>query len=67
MSCPTMRLSGREIIVMSGFEKAIGVPASDKSVRTIKVADKPNLEIAVRRHPEADVFGYVAGKWFPVA
>ncbi len=68
MALPTIEVSDRNIVLLSGFENAI-VSAAQKSKATPRVIirDEEDLKRSVRRHRDAVAFGYVAGKWIVAA
>lgn len=61
MSCPTVDLEKKKVILLSGFEwtRSASKPFSIKA--------KKELEKAAKRHQDAVAFGYVSGKWVPAA
>jgi hypothetical protein len=60
MSCPTVEIGKKKIILLSGFELA-------GAKRTLAVTAKDQLEAAAKRHRDAVAFGYVSGMWIPAA
>ena len=61
MSCPTVDLDKKKVILLNGFE----MTRSTSKPFTIKA--KKQLEEAAKRHQDAVAFGYVWGKWVPAA
>ena len=61
MSCPTVDLDKKKVILLNGFEKT----RSTSKPFTIKA--KKQLEEAAKRNRDAVAFGYVLGRWVPAA
>jgi len=61
MSCPTVALEDKKVILLSGFEK------TRSATKPFSIKAKKELEEAVKRHRDAVAFGYVSGKWVPAA
>jgi hypothetical protein len=60
MSCPTIDIDKKRIILLSGF-------ARRRTGKPLAVTDKEQLEEAAKTHRDAVAFGYVSGKWMPAA
>jgi len=61
MSCPTVDLEKKKVILLSGFER------TRSASKPFSIKAKKELEKAAKRHQDAVAFGYVAGKWVPAA
>jgi len=61
MSCPTIDLDKKKVILLSGFER------SPSTSEPFSIKAKKDLEKAAKRHRDAVAFGYVSGKWVPAA
>jgi len=61
MSCPTVDLDKKKVILLSGFEK------TRSTSKPFSIKAKKELEKAAKRHRDAVAFGYVSGKWVPAA
>ncbi len=61
MSCPTVDLDKKKVILLNGFEMA------RSTSKTFAIKAKKQLEEAAKRHRDAVAFGYVSGKWVPAA
>lgn len=67
MACPTIKVLGKSVILLSGFRDVL---KDTKSVRVIKSDDIKSAEAlstSAKRNPDAVAFGYVAGRWVPAA
>jgi hypothetical protein len=65
MALPTIVVRDREIVLLSGFDRA--QPDLTKADPTPKIRDEEKLRQYAARHRDAVAFGYVAGKWFAAA
>jgi len=61
MSCPTVNIGKKKIILLSGFEMARGAK------KRLTVTARVQLEEAVKRQRDAVAFGYVSGMWIAAA
>ncbi len=61
MSCPTINIDQKKVILLSGFEWKHGAK------RPLVIKSLTQLELAAKKHGDAVAFGYVAGKWMPAA
>ncbi len=61
MSCPTVDLEKKKVILLSGFEK------TRSANKPFSIKAKKELKKAAKRHRDAVAFGYVLGKWVPAA
>ncbi len=61
MSCPTVDLEKKKVILLSGFER------THSTSKPFSIKAKKELEKAAKRHQDAVAFGYVSGKWVPAA
>ena len=61
MSCPTVDLDEKKVILLSGFEK------TRSASEPFSIKAKKELEKAAKTHRDAVAFGYVLGKWVPAA
>jgi hypothetical protein len=65
MALPTVAVSDRKVILMSGFEK---IPGERKTVPDkLLIHDEAKLRLTIKKDSEAVAFGYVGGKWMGVA
>lgn len=65
MALPKIRLRGRTIILLSGFNDE--AKHASNSVCAVVVDDEDKLQQAAQRNPDAVAFGYVAGDWVAAA
>jgi hypothetical protein len=63
MALPKVRVLGRIVILLSGFEHC----AANADPFSAIVMDKDKLRRAAALNPDAVAFGYVAGEWFAAA
>ncbi|MES0385227.1 MAG: hypothetical protein ABUJ98_11655 [Hyphomicrobium sp.] len=61
MSCPTVDLDKKKVILLNGFEM------TRSTSKPFAIKAKKQLEEAAKRHRDAVAFGYVLGKWVPAA
>ncbi len=67
MAYPKIEILGKRVILLSGFRNAL---MNSKRVRVIKSDDiksAEELSTSAKQHPDAVAFGFVAGRWVPVA
>ena len=64
MAFPTIKLSDRHIIVVSGFKMA--TKTSGKTNEPVIIHESA-LKAVAAANKEAVAFGYVNGAWFPAA
>jgi hypothetical protein len=64
MALPKVRLLGKMVILLSGFDQCAA--DADQPLSAI-VMDKDKLRRAAALNPDAVAFGYVAGEWFAAA
>jgi len=61
MSCPTVDLEKKKVILLSGFER------THSTSKPFSIKAKKELEKAAKQHRDAVAFGYVLGRWVPAA
>ena len=61
MSCPTVDLEKKKVILLSGFER------THSTSKPFSIKAKNELEKAAKMHQDVVAFGYVSGKWVPAA
>lgn len=60
-TCPTVELQGKTLVLLGGA-------SADKDTgKAVDIKENDQLQGAARRNPDAVAFGYVAGRWVPVA
>lgn len=64
MACPKIKLSDRQIFVVSGFDRSRDV---DGKQHQPVIIDQSALEAVAAEHKDAIAFGYVNGNWVPAA
>lgn len=68
MALPKVDMHGKQIILLSGFNDEKRSAAGPRNaVRPIRIDAEKKLNQAALRNPDAVAFGFVAGKWIPVA
>jgi len=67
MACPKIEVRGKRVILLSGFHGSYDGVRSPVEVKDADVKAAEELRQSARLHPDAVAFGYVAGRWVPVA
>jgi hypothetical protein len=67
MALPTVAVSDRKVILLSGFEKVASDRTSVSRADKLVIHDEAKLRTTVKSDNDAVAFGYVAGKWIGVA
>jgi hypothetical protein len=69
MACPTVEIIGKNIILLSGYQRYAHPQSGSVSVKlgSIKIQEVSKLRQSVSKNPDAVAFGYTAGKWIPAA
>ena len=65
MSCPTVLIIGKKIILLSGYKRTSKI--GKIGLRSLKITEVKKLRQATSRHPDAVAFGHTAGRWLPAA
>jgi len=65
MAYPTVDIIGKKIILLSGYQR---YPQIDSvKLGSIKIQEMSKLRQSASKNPDAEAFGYTAGRWIPAA
>ena len=64
MPFPRVKVGGRVVILLSGFDRPF---KGNAGVVPFKIHEFDSLNKSVEKHADAVAFGYVAGRWLPAA
>jgi hypothetical protein len=67
MACPTIKILGKSVILLSGFRDVLRDTKRARVIKSDDINSAEALSTSAKRHPDAVAFGYVAGRWVPVA
>jgi hypothetical protein len=65
MACPTIKIIGKKIILLSGYQRRPQI--GSVRVESIKIQAMRKLLQSASKNPDAVAFGYTAGRWMPAA
>jgi hypothetical protein len=65
MACPTIKIIGKKIILLSGYQRRPQI--GSVRVESIKIQAMRKLRQSASKNPDAVAFGYTAGRWMPAA
>lgn len=67
MAYPQIDLPTKRVILLSGFRNEVRGAHRGQIVEANQIEEIQDLRRFAKRHPDAVAFGYVRGKWVPVA
>lgn len=67
MSCPSIEVRGRRVLLLSGFHDTVKAARAKSVLDETDVKEAGALHQLARLHPDAVAFGFVAGRWVPAA
>ncbi len=67
MTCPTVEVTGRRIVLLSGYQRSKRIGSEAGKPKPIKIEARRKLRLSMAKNPDAVAFGYTAGSWVPAA
>lgn len=67
MACPKIEIRGKRVILLSGFRHAVMDSKRARVIKSDDIKSADELSTSAKQHPDAVAFGFVAGRWVPVA
>jgi len=67
MACPTVEITGKKIILLSGYQRCAPTDYEKIKLGSLKIEDIGKLQQSAMKNPDAVAFGYTAGRWIPAA
>jgi len=67
MACPKIEVRGKRVILLSGFRNALSGTSGARVIKSDDIRSAEQLSTSAKKHPDAVAFGFVAGRWVPVA
>ena len=67
MACPKIEIRGKRVILLSGFRNAVIDTSGVRVIKSDDIKSAEQLSTSAKQNPDAVAFGFVAGRWVPVA